>query len=314
MRRTGLDNFDWGVCAAALVFALLPTFGVHKSLLLYFFIFFVYLSLGAAWNLVAGYAGLVSLCPPAFFGLAGYSLAILSLLSFPLWVGVAVGAFAAVFFSMAVAVPAFRLRGIYFSIGTLVIPEAMRIVFFLWRPVKGTLHGGGAGYMVAGIDKLGMSYFYIFATLLAAASVLILKKIKESKFGLGLAAIRDNQRTAISCGINVYRLKLQSFMLSAAITGLAGGAFYLYQGYIEPSSSFNIKWTMIAMLSTVIGGMGSVMGPVVGSAFVTFLHFSLARYGNLSLLIQGAILVLIMLLLPKGIVGFFSAKFRRRHP
>lgn len=311
MRRAGLDGFDWGLMAIAAILVILPALGAPRSILLYLFIFFVYLSLSVAWNLVAGYAGLVSLCPPAFFGLAGYALAILSLWGFPLWVGVAVGAIAATLFSMAVAVPTFRLMGIYFSIGTLVIPEAMRIAFFLWRPVKGTLHGGGAGYMVAGIDQLSMGYFYVFAALVAAASLFTVKKIKESKFGLGLAAIRDNQRTAVSCGIDVYRLKLQSFMISACMTALAGGAFYLYQGYIEPSSSFNIKWTMIAMLSTVIGGMGTVFGPVVGSAFVTFLHFSLARYGNLSLLIQGAILVLIMLLLPRGIVGFLSARLSR---
>jgi len=308
LKKLGIDKTELCIILLTLTLITFPFIGAPKSVLLYLFLFFVYMTLSMAWNLVAGYAGLVSLCPPAFFGLAGYSLAIFTLLKFSVCVAIGVGILVAILFALIISIPIFRLMGIYFSISTLVIPEALRIAFFLWRPIKGTFHGGGAGYMIPVTEKLKMETIYLFSLFVAAFSIYILKKIKNSKFGFGLAAIRDNQRAATSCGINVYKLKLQSFIISAILIALAGSVFYIYQGFIEPSSAFNIKWTMIAMLSTVIGGMGTLFGPVMGSAFVTFLHFLLARYGNLSLLIQGVILVAIMLLLPRGIMGFLLGK------
>ena len=127
--------------------------------------------------------------------------------------------------------------------------------------------------------------------------------ILRSKLGLGLAAIRDNERTAASCGVNVFRLKLYTFIISAVITGLAGAIFYLNQGYIEPSATFNVRWTMTLLLATVIGGMRTEEGPILGTIVVVVLYFLLARYAGYSFLIQGAILVGIMLLSPQGIVG-----------
>ena len=97
--------------------------------------------------------------------------------------------------------------------------------------------------------------------------------------------------------------KLYPFVIGAVITGLAGGVFYLYQQYIEPASTFNVKWTMLILLSTVIGGLRTEGGPIIGSIVVVFLYFLLARYGDVSLLIQGIILIVIMLLSPQGIIG-----------
>jgi len=128
--------------------------------------------------------------------------------------------------------------------------------------------------------------------------------ILRSKLGLGLAAIRDNDRAAASSGINVFRLRLSSFIISAVVSAIAGTVFYIYQGYIEPTSAFNIRWTMILMLATIIGGISIETGPIIGTVVVVFLHFLLARYAGLSLLIQGVILVGIMLLAPQGIMGF----------
>ena len=127
--------------------------------------------------------------------------------------------------------------------------------------------------------------------------------ILRSKLGLGLAAIRDNERAAASSGVNVFKLKLYTFIIAAAVTGLAGAVYYLYQGYIEPSATFNVKWTMTLLLATVIGGIRTEEGPIIGTIVVVFLYFLLARYAGYSLLIQGLILICIMLLSPQGIVG-----------
>jgi branched-chain amino acid transport system permease protein len=281
----------------------LPIAGMPRSWTLYLFLFFIYLAMANMWNLLAGYSGLISLCQPAFIGLAGYTLVIFTWIGLPFYLGIIAGALVAAAFAILISIPVFRLSGIYFAIGTLVIPEALRIVFFLWRPVGGELHGGGAGYMVKGVTGVSMTEFYWLALVIGMASIFLMRLILRSKLGLGLASIRDNDRTAASCGIDVFRLKLYSFVIGAFVTGIAGGIFYIYQGYIEPASAFNIRWTMVVMLATVIGGMSTEEGPIVGTAIVVFLHFLLARYAGISLLIQGIILVGIMLLAPQGIMG-----------
>jgi len=286
------------------VLVVLPLAGMPRSWILYLFLFFIYLAMANMWNLLAGYSGLISLCQPAFIGLAGYTLVIFTWIGLPFYLGIIAGALVAAAFALLISIPVFRLSGIYFAIGTLVIPEALRIVFFLWRPVGSELHGGGAGYMVKGVTGVSITEFYWLALVIGIASIFLMRLILRSTLGLGLASIRDNDRTAASCGIDVFRLKLYSFVIGALVTGIAGGIFYIYQGYIEPASAFNIRWTMIVMLATVIGGMSTEEGPIVGTAVVVFLHFLLARYAGISLLIQGIILVGIMLLAPQGIMGF----------
>ncbi|TET18412.1 MAG: branched-chain amino acid ABC transporter permease [Dehalococcoidia bacterium] len=296
------------------VLVVLPILGVPRAWLLYLFLFFVYLAMANMWNLLAGYSGLISLCQPAFIGLAGYTLVIITWNGLPFYLGIIAGAIIAAAFALLISIPVFRLRGIYFAIGTLVVPEALRIVFFLWRPVGGALHGGGAGYMVKGLAGISMSGFYWMALAIGITSIFLMRVILRSRLGLGLAAIRDNDNTAASSGVDVFRLKLYSFVIGAFVTGIAGAIFYIYQGYIEPVSTFTIRWTMILILSTVIGGIGIEEGPIVGTVIVVILHFLLARYAGLSLLIQGIILVGIMLLAPQGIMGFIRKARASRSP
>ncbi len=286
------------------VLALLPVIGAPKSWLLYIFLFFLYLAMANMWNLLAGYSGLISLCQAAFIGLAGYTLAITTWLGYPFYVGILGGAIVCGIFALLISYPVFRLAGIYFAIGTLVVPEALRMVFFLWRPVGGELHGGGAGYMVKGVTAISMSEIYWFALIIGIGSVILMRMILRSKLGLGLAAIRDNTDTAASSGVDVFRIKLNVFIIGAVVTGLAGAIFYVYQGYIEPISAYNIRWTMTMILATVIGGLRTIEGPIIGTIIAVFLHFLLARYAGISLLVQGVILVMVMLLVPQGIVGY----------
>jgi branched-chain amino acid transport system permease protein len=149
-----------------------------------------------------------------------------------------------------------------------------------------------------------MTELYWMSLIVGVASIFIMRLILRSSLGLGLAAIRDNASTAASCGINVFKLKLFSFVVGAVVTGIAGSIFFIYQKYIEPTSAFNIRWTMILMLSAVIGGLGIESGPIVGTVVVVFLHFFLAKYAGWSLLLQGVMLMIVMLLVPRGIMGF----------
>ena len=196
------------------------------------------------------------------------------------------------------------MKGIYFAIGTLVVPEVLRYIFMMWKPVGGPLDGAGRGYSVHGVTDVSRAEIYWISLALAVVSIFLIRYILRSKLGNGLAAIRDNDKTAASCGINVFKLKLYSFVIAAFVTGLAGAIFYVYQGSIQPSGAFSVQWLVTIMLAAVIGGEGTEEGPVVGTAIVVFLYFLLARYAEISLIIQGVILVIIMLLAPQGIMGY----------
>ena len=292
------------VIAIIVVLALFPIIGVPRFLLLYLFIFYIYLTMANMWNLLAGYSGLISLCPAAFIGLAGYTMTIMTWLGLPYYVGILPGGIVAALFAVLISFPVFRLKGIYFAIGTLVVPEILRFVFLLWKPVGGAIYGRGAGYTVKGVAGIPQAQIYWSALAVGILSIFTMRYILGSKLGSGLAAIRDNDGTAASLGINVFKLKLFSFMISAFVTGIAGTIFYMYQGYIEPASAFNIRWLITIMLATVIGGESTEEGPIVGTIIVVFLYFLLARYAEISLIIQGIILIGIMLLAPQGIMGF----------
>jgi len=291
-----------GVVAIAL--AVLPLLDPPQTWILYLFYFFIFLAAANMWNLLAGFSGLLALCPAAFIGLAGYTMTILTWLAIPFYIGIIAGGIAAALFALLISFSVFRMKGIYFAIGTLVVQAILRLVFLRWRPVGGDLQGGGAGYMIKGVSGVPSEITYWLGLIIGLISVVIIAIILRSKFGLGLAAIRDNDVSAASSGINVFRLKLYSFIIAAFIMGMAGAVFYAYQGYIEPNSAFDISWLMIVLLATVIGGIGLQWGPFVGTIIVVILAFQLARYPGISLLIQGIILLIIMLVAPQGILGF----------
>ncbi len=284
----------------------MPVSGLPQSWTLYVLMFFLILAMSNMWNLIAGYTGMISLAQPAFIGLAGYTLAITSFIQVPWWAGLLGGAIVAGIFAFLMSFAVFKLSGVYFAIGTLVVPEALRIIFLNWKPVGGTFSGGGAGYNVKGLTGVTMTDIYWLALVVGVLSAIIVYIILRSNLGLAIAAIRDNQRAAASSGVNTFRVKLYPFVIGAVVTGLAGGIFFIYQPFIEPVSVFNVKWTMIILLATVIGGLRTEAGPIIGSIIYVFLYFLLANYGDYSLLIQGFILMVIMLLSPQGIVGILK--------
>jgi branched-chain amino acid transport system permease protein len=142
------------------VMALLPIMGLPQTWLLYLIYFFVFLAAANMWNLLAGFSGLLALCPAAFIGLAGYTMTILTWLNIPFYVGIIAGGAAAALFAVLISRSVFRMKGIYFAIGTLVVPEILRLVFLRWRPVGEELQGGGAGYMVKGVSEITMQETY----------------------------------------------------------------------------------------------------------------------------------------------------------
>ena len=293
----------WVPVAVLVAMALFPVIGVSLSWLNYLLLFFIYLALANMWNLLAGYTGLICLCPHAFVGLAGYTLAIGTFVGVPFQAGLIAGAVVAALFALLISYPVFRMRGIYFAIGTLILPEVLKVWFSYWRPVGNVYQGMGAGYSVTGVAGVTLGDTYWLGLAIAAASIFLVHWILRTRLGLGLTAIRDNENTAASAGANVFRLKLSSFIIAAFIMGIAGAVYYIYSPRINPTGGFSVRWLLVPLMATVIGGEGLEEGPIIGAAIVTFLTFRLADYGAWSLLIQGVILLAVVTVMPQGIAG-----------
>jgi branched-chain amino acid transport system permease protein len=300
--------------AVLVLLALFPVIGIPLNWLNYLFLFFIYLALANMWNLLAGYTGLILLCPHAFVGLAGYTMAIGTWVGMPFQAGLIAGAAVAALFALIISYPVFRMKGIYFAIGTLILPEILKAWFNFWRPVGNAYQGMGAGYSVKGVAGVTLGDTYWLALAIGAASVFVVHIILRTRLGLGLKAIRDNENTAASAGVNIFRLKLSSFLIAAFIMGLAGAAYFIFSPRIQPTGGFTISWLLLPLMATVIGGEGSEEGPIIGAAVVTFLRFLLADYGAWSLLIQGVILVLVVVLMPQGIAGLLRRVGAYRFP
>ncbi|MEM2914425.1 MAG: branched-chain amino acid ABC transporter permease, partial [Candidatus Bathyarchaeia archaeon] len=147
---------------------------------------------------------------------------------------------------------------------------------------------------------------YYLALIIALLAIFSIRAILNSKPGLNILAICDDEDAALSCGIPTYRYKLYSFMINCFFVGLAGATFYLYQGYVEPTSGFGISWTLIPLMATIIGGLRSIEGPIVGAIIVTILHLQLVRYLGLSLILQGIIVLIFVFVAPKGLKSIFE--------
>lgn len=281
---------------------LLPIAGVGWYYCHVLFLFFIYLTLAEMWNLLAGYSGLVSLGQAAFMGLGGYMIGISLYYGLPLFLGAILGLILATVFAAIISFPLFRLRGLYFAIGTLMIPEALRIWFNFWKPggAAEVAVGGGAGFS---IPVFSPEKLYYLALIVGFVSILLMRIILSSKLGAGLVAIRDNEDAAASYGINVFRCKFYSFLIASFVTAMAGCTFYLYQGYVEPVGAFSISWLMLMIIAVVIGGIGTEEGPIVGAVIVVLLEQVLAGYGQFSPIILGLLLIIVILIAPKGIMG-----------
>ena len=284
-----------GVAVIALL-ANIP-FVVHRDDVLNFLVLtLLTIALAQSWNIVGGYAGQVNLGHAAFFGLGALVTRTLWIAGTPVLLAMLVGAVVAVAFALAVGGAAFRLRGAYFAIGTLALGEILRITVGNTLPEISTLSA-------TTIATYQLATRYWLALALAALSVLAVAWLANSRLGLGLQAIREDEEAAEATGVGVLKLKLLALVLSTALAGLAGGAFAYYHISYYPSHAFGPQWTFDAVLVTFIGGVGTLHGPVLGAVFYVLLKEYLAiRWVDFHLLIFGALFVAIVLLLPGGLV------------
>jgi branched-chain amino acid transport system permease protein len=303
-----------GMAAFALALVLLaaaPAWGGRDDLRLLAEIY-AYVALASLWNLLAGYAGLVSVGQQAYVGLGGYVLFASTILAglHPLLAVPVAGAVAAIV-ALPVAGLMFRLRGHYFAIGTWVVAEVFRL-----SASQMSALGGGSGISLPATIVTAMApsrqsrefLIYWVALALMVAILVAIVLLLRSRYGLALTAIRDNEMAARSSGVDVTRTKLVVYILTALGTAMIGALIFLQKLRISPDTAFSVNdWTAFVIFITVIGGIGRVEGPIIGTIVFFLLRQMLADLGSLYLLMLGA--VAIMLLAPKGIWGFLAGRF-----
>jgi branched-chain amino acid transport system permease protein len=257
---------------------------------------FTIAGLASSWNIVAGFCGQINLGHAAFFGLGSLVMRELWLGDVPFAVSLVAGGAAAAGAALLVGVPALRLKGIYFSIGTLALAEALGLTVATVLPRVSRLPGP----MLRSYDLIPR-YYLVLAVLVGI--VAISYWLSRSKLGLGMMAVREDEAAARSIGINVFAHRLAAFVLSATLAGFVGAAFAFYHVSYYPSYTFSPEWTFDSLLVAFVGGIGTLAGPLVGAVFFVLIRDILASsLVHVHLIIFGAIFILVVLLLPGGLV------------
>jgi branched-chain amino acid transport system permease protein len=309
---------------ALLALALLPAFAARNIIQDLIFPFYM-LALAQCWNLLAGYAGLISVGQQAFVGLGGYLLFALTLLGGinPLPAIPLAGLLSAVF-ALPTAFIVFRLRGAYFAIGTWVVAEVYRLAFAQFKSL-----GGGTGTSLApsvtsavpGIEWVKallevrtpaardiVSYWVALA--LMAGTLIFVYLMLRSRRGLALGAIRDHETAAASLGVDIYRTKLAVYVATAGVTGMVGALIYLQKARISPDAAFSVlDWTAYVIFIVVIGGIGTMEGPIVGTVIFYLMQRYLADFGAWYLILLGTLGILVMLFAPRGLWGLIAERY-----
>ncbi len=264
----------------------------------------VYIALASMWNLLAGYSGMVSLGQQMFIGLGGYTLAVLSLYyGVPIFLSVVFGGMVSVILALCISMSVFRMKGVYFAIGTWVIAEALGICFSNWGYVR-----YGMGLFIQPAYRLSMVSVYYAAVITCLVSLGLVYFLLRSKLGLALMAIRDDDVASEALGVNIFRCKLTCFLIGAFITGTAAGILYLNTIFIQPFEAFGIGWTVKLLFIVIIGGIGTVGGPIIGAIIFVFLQQFLSEYVGYNLIILGGIAIMVIFFAPRGIIGTLQMK------
>jgi branched-chain amino acid transport system permease protein len=275
---------------------------------------FLYLSLACLWNLMAGYAGLVSVGQQAFVGFGGYLLFALTIFGglHPITAILVAGLLAAIL-SVPIAILIFRLRGAYFAIGTWVVAEVFRLSF----AQVSSLGGGSGSSLPVGIVKSlaesrsGREALAYWLALGAAVVVFgAVYAFLRTRRGLALTAIRDSEVAASGLGIDIWRTKLEVYVVTSAFTAIVGGLIFLQKLRISPDAAFSVNdWTAFVIFIVVIGGIGTLEGPVIGTLLFFALRETLADYGTVYLIALGAVAIVVMLKAPKGVWGLVRDRY-----
>ena len=294
------------ICAAAGLIFFVP--GALRLLpynvMRYLMQMFLYMVLGQAWNLLGGFAGLTSLGQQLYIALAGFSLAVItSKYQLPLPVGILTGLIISLAAALLAALLLFRMNGMYFSVASWVIAEAVSLYFLSWPFVN-----QGGGMTVSLYPYPDVRSIYLGSVVLGIAALLAVYALLRSKAGLAWMCMRDDPGAAMAAGVNIRKYRLLAFLVSAALCALAGSWFFVNKGVIYPDSGFSISWTISTVFIVIIGGSGTIAGPIAGSVLYVILQEFLAHYPGWSNMLLGGITILVIMFMPAGIIGTMYKK------
>lgn len=265
---------------------------------------FMFVALAQAWNIIGGFAGYACFGQVAFFGLGGYATAaLMAHAHWSFWAALPVSALIAGGYGALLGLPLLRLKGHYFAVATLGVAEGTReVVTNLPR-----LTGGGAGITIPTVGQdaptayLGNDGFYLLFLAIAVLAVVAVAALARSRFGYVLRAINQDEDAAAAMGINTTRAKVLALAASAALTGLVGSAYAFQQVTIFPARLFDVEITVLIIIMVVLGGSGTVIGPVVGAVSLQFVsEFLRQHYTGAHTFILGIVIVVAVLLIPQG--------------
>jgi len=300
-----------------LILLVLPRFLSSYTLGVFILIFY-YAYLGQSWNILTGYTGVISLGHSLYVGIGAYTATYLVMtLGLSPWIGMWVGGIVAGGIGLVVGYLGFRfgLKGVYFVLLTIAFAEIGRLVI-LHLKVFGSFQGLFIAPTFTFVNlqfKENIPYYYI-ALGYVIFSLVVVRLIERSKIGRYLVALREDEDAAESLGVDVFKYKMIAIFISAFMTSL-GGAFYAnYIYYLHPGTMMSMASSIEIILRPIIGGMGTVLGPVIGSFLITPLaelsrsYFSKAGYEGLHLVIYGFLLVAVVLFFPRGVIAYIKKR------
>jgi len=261
----------------------------------------IYLTLAEGWNLMAGFAGLVSLGASCFVGLGAYvAYGLLNVADAPLPAALAAAAASGAALAALVSPALFRLRGLYFTVGTLALAELLRLLM-----VNLPYFGGASGIFLKN-DPPDLPVLLHYALAVALIASLVVTACARTRVSVILRAVRDDEDAATQMGVRPFRVKLAAFALASALAAMAGAVQAVKLGAIEPYGMFGLQWSIDALTMVIIGGVGLRLGPAVGALFVIALGEGLADYPEAHIAISGVILIGLIRFAPRGVVGLLT--------
>lgn len=269
---------------------------------------FMYIILAQSWNLLGGYTGQVNLGVVAFFGCSTIVTHFLWKAGLPIYFAIPVGCLSSIVLAALIGLPTLRLRGMYFTVGTLALAQAAQVIV-------GNIFTRSVSMPGSFSATYSLTPRYYLGLILTVFTIIVVYCITRSKIGLAMVAIRDDEQAAQVTGVRVFKYKVISLMISAILAGLAGGLYaYVRLSFWQISTVFSPSWTFDSLLSVVIGGAGTIIGPIIGSAFLVVLSEVFANtLGQAHLIIFGFLFILVVLFLPQGLMSGVDI-FRFRKP
>ncbi|OLB80224.1 MAG: hypothetical protein AUI14_07430 [Actinobacteria bacterium 13_2_20CM_2_71_6] len=276
----------------------------------------MFVGLAVAWNLIGGYAGYACFGQVGFFGLGGYAAAVLMIhLHLWFWLALPLAALIAGVFAVAIGAPLLRLKGHYFAVATLGVAEGLREL----TTNLPDLTGGGAGITIPTVGSdaptrwLGNDGFYLLFLLLAIGTVVVAVAVSASRAGYALRAIHQDEDAAAAVGVNTTVAKTLVFGVSAALTGAVGAAYAFQQVTIFPERLFDVDITVLMVVMVILGGSGTVIGPVLGAVAVAFISEWLRQnYATVHTLLLGGLIIVAVVMLPQGFTNYLADAVRTR--